>query len=123
MINEPHHITLTLLSTEDFEFLLTVLGSGGFKMQNVQPAKLTVECYLDDFILALIEKFLECEIIYDNRIAPVSFTPGKNLQQAVLNAKMPQLALWYRLLFYLELKFRIIFPDYYLEVIKFKTNI
>lgn len=72
MINEPHHITLTLQSTEDFESLLTVLGSAGFKIQNVEHAQLTVECYLDDFILTLAEKFLRGEIIYHNRISPVS---------------------------------------------------
>jgi hypothetical protein len=67
MLNEQHHITFTLHVAEDFHDLVRFIDGRGLRMPNIHHGDLTVECYVDDFILSIIEKYLSPGVVHHSR--------------------------------------------------------
>lgn len=59
-----HHITLKLVNGDDFKQLTTVIEGSGFKIFYLDSHALEVECQVDNFILSLVEKYLDAEVVY-----------------------------------------------------------
>jgi hypothetical protein len=58
------HVTILLKTKEDFESLLTVIGSAAGKQVFSDTATLKIECYIDKVLLSIAKLYLEAEIIY-----------------------------------------------------------
>lgn len=66
-----HHITLKLENSEDFDQLISLIRHSGFRLLDVDPEALSVECHVDDFVRSLAEKYLNAEVIYHKTPAVV----------------------------------------------------
>ena len=60
------HVTMKLLNKEDFDSLMKVINSAGFKVLYADVLTLKIECHIDDFLLSLSQLYLDVEI-FDHR--------------------------------------------------------
>ena len=61
-----HHITLSLENGDDFTHLVRLIEHSGFRLLRLDERNLEVECYLDNFILSIAEKYLDAIVVYHN---------------------------------------------------------
>ena len=59
-----HHITLRLTNRDEFKQLLSVIEGSGFQVFRLDSPAMELECQLDNFLLSLVEKYLDAEVIY-----------------------------------------------------------
>jgi hypothetical protein len=59
-----HHITLKLINREDFKLLIALIQRSGFRVLKINSPELEVECYVDQFVLYLTDKYLGAEVVY-----------------------------------------------------------
>ena len=60
------HVTIKLKTKEDFESLLTAINAAGCKQVNLDSNGLTIECFIDKFLLSMAQLYLKAEIFYHN---------------------------------------------------------